>query len=301
MSHVDDGTLHAYLDGELSPVERTRLEAHLTDCPGCRARLDEERALIERAGQLLGLALPPERAMPPLHQLRHPRPRLRWRLPLAWAATVVLALAAGWYVRGDAGRGMRDESQPTVQALSSADSAASPLALDQRAEPGREADRPVDQVPVALEGRATAHAQPAAGAGVVAPPPTTPSPPPQPSAMASGVADEAKAEGSISADSARQILGMELAVLPGIRIRAIRSPGPGAVAIEQQLDSSTVVTLFEWRPVLQRMREARPAAPLARANERLARYVGALRVEIAGPLAADSLSRLLEMVRPQER
>lgn len=300
MSHVDDGTLHAYLDGELSPVERTRLEAHLTDCPGCRARLDEERALIERAGHLLGLAVPPEHAMPPLHQLRHPRPRLRWRLPLAWAATVVLALAAGWYVRGDVGRGMTDTARPTVQTPISTDTAAY-VAFDRPAEPSREPDRPVDRVPPALEGRATTPAQPAAGAGVVAASPTTPSTAPQPSVMASEVVDEAKAEGSISADSARSILGTELAVLPGIPVRAIRSSGPGAVAIEQQLDSSTVVTLFEWRPVLQRMREAGPAAPSARSNERLARYVGALRVEIAGPLAADSLSRLLEMVRPQKR
>ena len=32
MSHVDDGTLHAYLDGELAPVERARFEAHVAEC-----------------------------------------------------------------------------------------------------------------------------------------------------------------------------------------------------------------------------------------------------------------------------
>src|SRR5207244_11597451 len=70
MSHADDGTLHAYLDGQLSPVERAQLEAHLASCPACRARLDEERGLIERADALLALATPPERAIPPFHQLR---------------------------------------------------------------------------------------------------------------------------------------------------------------------------------------------------------------------------------------
>src|SRR5213593_1334014 len=105
MSHVDVGTLHAYLDGELTPVERARLEAHVAECVACRTRLDEERALIERASSLLGLAQPPERAVPPLHQLR--RPRLAWRLrvPVAWAASVVLALGLGYYVGGvDLGR-----------------------------------------------------------------------------------------------------------------------------------------------------------------------------------------------------
>src|SRR6185295_2080303 len=98
MSHVDDGTLHAYLDGELAPVERARFEAHVAECAACRGRLEEERALIERASNLLALAQPPDRSAPPLHELR--RPRLAWRLrvPLAWAATVVLALGIGYYV-----------------------------------------------------------------------------------------------------------------------------------------------------------------------------------------------------------
>src|SRR6266571_378625 len=100
MSHVDDGTLHAYLDGELSPVQSQDVEAHIAQCPDCRDRLEEERALIARADELLGLAAPPDRATPPFRP-GDPEPpvRLWWRvrLPLAWAATVVLALGAGMY------------------------------------------------------------------------------------------------------------------------------------------------------------------------------------------------------------
>jgi hypothetical protein len=33
-------------------------------------------------------------------------------------------------------------------------------------------------------------------------------------------------------------------------------------------------------------------------TERLARFIGGMRVEIAGPLSADSLNRLLEQVKP---
>ena len=39
-------------------------------------------------------------------------------------------------------------------------------------------------------------------------------------------------------------------------------------------------------------------AAKARSNERLARFVGRLRIEIAGPLPKDSLNRLLESVKP---
>src|SRR2546428_5978460 len=80
MSHVDEGTLHAYLDGELPSGERTALEAHLADCATCRANLTEERALRERATALLGSALPAERPAPPLEQLRREPQRSPWRV-----------------------------------------------------------------------------------------------------------------------------------------------------------------------------------------------------------------------------
>ena len=111
MSHVDDGTLHAYLDGELSPAEVQGVEAHLAQCPACRGRLDEERALITRAGELLALAAPPDRELPPFRagDLKPPT-RLWWkvRLPLAWAATLVLALGIGTYL----GSGVEQRSNP---------------------------------------------------------------------------------------------------------------------------------------------------------------------------------------------
>ena len=45
MSHVDEGTLHAYLDGELPAPERERWAVHIAACAECRTRLEEERAL----------------------------------------------------------------------------------------------------------------------------------------------------------------------------------------------------------------------------------------------------------------
>jgi hypothetical protein len=136
MSHVDDGTLHAYLDGELSPVEVGRLDAHLAECQSCRARLEEERTLIERASKLLGIAAPPtpQRAATPLHQLRRPRAAWSIRLPLAWAATLFLAVGVGWVLRGRTSAlrletsDSRLDSAPPVQPAAEAPS----LALDSR-------------------------------------------------------------------------------------------------------------------------------------------------------------------------
>src|SRR2546423_1413751 len=100
MSHVDEGTLHAYFDGELRPTERAALETHLAQCEACRARLVEERALLERSNALLGTTRPVERPLPAFEQLRRQPKRSPWRVrtSFAWAASLALALGLGYYL-----------------------------------------------------------------------------------------------------------------------------------------------------------------------------------------------------------
>jgi tetratricopeptide (TPR) repeat protein len=52
MSDTWTDRLSAYLDDELSPADRTALEAHLAACPECTATLEELRAVVARAGAL---------------------------------------------------------------------------------------------------------------------------------------------------------------------------------------------------------------------------------------------------------
>lgn len=115
MSHVDDGRLHAYLDGALpgGSEERRTVEAHLGLCPDCRARLEAAREDREKAGEILALLNPEAVHAPPFEELvarkeptsappdsAGPRRGLRAWIPLAWAATVILALGGGWMARG---------------------------------------------------------------------------------------------------------------------------------------------------------------------------------------------------------
>ena len=355
MSHVDDGTLHAYLDGKLAPVERARFEAHVAECAACRGRLEEERALIERASNLLALAQPPDRSAPPLHELR--RPRLAWRLrvPLAWAATVVLALGIGYYV-GDQSVARAPEvyglvgDSPASNA-GAADSANNALARRENTRDGfataerRRVVAPPQQTPPrAAETQKQAAPEPqvyidgnvvrslrdsaAAASGVVAirpqdsrprvsPPPTTQPPAPQPPAMAAAIVQtgtrEAGAEAPrdrlvatqwaiIRRGPARDILGAEPVGIPGLAVRNIRrSPSGEVVLVEQSIDSATVIQLFQERVVDASeylRRDALQMRGAAVGTERLARFIGGMRVEIAGPLSADSLNRLLEQVKP---
>ena len=53
MSHVEEGTLHAMLDGELAGEEIASLKAHLDTCAQCRALLDEVKEFVAEADTLI--------------------------------------------------------------------------------------------------------------------------------------------------------------------------------------------------------------------------------------------------------
>lgn len=384
MSHVDEGTLHAYLDGELAPVERERADAHLKGCPACQARLAEERAIIERSSRLLGMAVPPERATPPLAQLR---PRLTWRLrrPLAWAATLILAVGLGWYARGrlpgreervaetDQTVAARPAASPEPIATASMDSqqiATRPeghLAMRRQLRPADSIAKDRDVLQHQPESAAVA-AGAAAGNAVAAvrettavatlgkqkvdaaaelPRPTVaglsvrgradaaapaaravPAPQaPQPQAKAAGapvamgeassgviVIDGARVRRApallttswplIARQPARDVLGVEPVVIPGFAIHAYRrNPAAREIVVEQVTDAGTTISLIERRVdaslygLADSTAANTPRAMAKSVNERLARFVGPLRVEIDGPLTPDSLSSLLELAR----
>jgi len=344
MSHFDDGAMHAYLDGELAPVDRAQIEAHVAECAACRTRLDEERGLIQRASQLLGFAQPspPERAAPPpLHQLRHPRPVWRLRMPLTWAASVLVALGLGYYARGgmEAPRATREVAlldSPDAVATAEADAvsrtaagparlAASPSRAPAPPEPPQAAMEKAREPVLVVDGNIYGAQKDTdrATAGAVAIRSQAERRAAAPVPMADVVvtpardADLAAARGRqettswpvIGRDQARELLGADPVGVPGLAVREIHSPvGNSMVLVEQQVDSATVIQLFQRRAeqpdagrrvvIRGATSAARAAAPDVRGTERLARFVGSLRVEIAGPLSPDSLNKLLEQVRP---
>lgn len=88
-----------YVDGALSPPERTQVEAHLAACPSCRAQAEAERALRARLLSLphpdFPLAL---ESSVRTRMVRAPRRSSSpWRVLVPLAAALVLAL---FWVRG---------------------------------------------------------------------------------------------------------------------------------------------------------------------------------------------------------
>ena len=128
MSHLDEGTLHALLDGELDLKEVSEIQLHLGSCVACGSRLQEVKQFLAEADRLVGAleipsAAPPSRPdrsrafapsnNPPRNdpprepEIWEPPPlllpdapdsqiqRARWRRGLAWAAMVSVVLLGG--------------------------------------------------------------------------------------------------------------------------------------------------------------------------------------------------------------
>lgn len=153
MSHLDEGTLHALLDGEVPSADLSAVERHLAHCRECQARLEEARAFRNEAFGLIealdesehrepvGASAnrdmffeSPDRASPlqeaapvsPAPAAKRAasgseqtgnrtippvRPWVRWGRPLAWAATIVVAVGLGYTWRGRSGP---DQASPAA-------------------------------------------------------------------------------------------------------------------------------------------------------------------------------------------
>lgn len=185
MRHVTDGELHAYLDGALDLLPQGRggeVRDHLASCPVCAERLQDERAIRKEAQALLEVAAPPELELPPFEALRaraevaptsppkevedgdaRPGPRGPIRgMPLAWAATVVLALGVGWM----GGQVSQTLPQDPAREFSGESSDASPAASGQAAEAPRAGAREVSEPSSRMSPVATNQETEAPAAGV---------------------------------------------------------------------------------------------------------------------------------------
>ena len=141
MSHIDEGELTAYADGAYAPdtPDAQRIALHLAACENCRNRLTDAQQLSARAGEVLSYASPEAVVVPAFESLQ-PR-RTRRVIPLAWAATVVMAVGLGWLARAELGE------SPTVVSLPTA---------------APEPQAPVSQAPAAPAAHATVAAAPPA-------------------------------------------------------------------------------------------------------------------------------------------
>lgn len=126
--HPDEGTLHAYIDGELPRAEAEALDAHVAGCATCSAALAEARGLVAATSQVItALDAAPARARPTMPAVgrtgassapaRPGRP-LIFRMPYARAAALLLLVGGSAFVADRSG--MFDGSSRSVSTAADA-------------------------------------------------------------------------------------------------------------------------------------------------------------------------------------
>ena len=101
MKHLEEGTIHAWLDGALGADEAAAVERHFADCEDCAARVAEARGLVAGASRILsalddvGAEIVPSRAP----EVTRTRRRPKVTRVVAWLAAAGLLLAVGLETR----------------------------------------------------------------------------------------------------------------------------------------------------------------------------------------------------------
>ena len=113
MQHLDEGTIHSWLDGALEGEEAARVATHVAECPECAAAVAEARGFIAASSRILtALDNAPRGVIPAA------APRKRFD-PFVWrvAATVVVVAAGTLVVLQNRGSDMRSSAVAADSAL----------------------------------------------------------------------------------------------------------------------------------------------------------------------------------------
>jgi hypothetical protein len=95
MQHLDEGTIHAWLDGALAPNEASEAEAHVQSCAQCANAVAEARGLVAASSRILAALDDVPAVQQPYTIPLAPRRRTWWRragVGYAAAATALLAV-----------------------------------------------------------------------------------------------------------------------------------------------------------------------------------------------------------------
>jgi len=199
MQHLDEGTIHAWLDGQLPRDEAARVEAHVAECRECADAVAEARGLIAASSRILtalddvprvGSAnrhqpFSPEGGAAPLTEEQAPareRARRRWFSAPSLAAAAAIVVAVGTLTLMRVGAKDQLTSEPQAERLEQ--TAAS--AADTDATPAIASEATPNAAPTSAAANAVAAANEAAPRRALAdrarreaaPPPVVPIAPP---------------------------------------------------------------------------------------------------------------------------
>ena len=180
MQHLDEGTIHSWLDGALNAEEAARVEAHVKECAQCQAAVAEARGFIAASSRILtALDNAPRGVIPAAAPKRRLDPMV-WRIA---ASVLVVALGSVLVVRE---RGIGEKIYTTTESPDTVSASAPPVIVLSNQKPGAAA--PQSAKAGSGKREAGSAGQNRSQAGAVATTPSTPTrvPAPSPPAVPGG-------------------------------------------------------------------------------------------------------------------
>ena len=138
MQHLDEGTIHSWLDGALGPEEAARVDAHVKECPQCAAAVAEARGFIAASSRILtALDNAPRGVIP----AAAPKRRID---PLVWRIAAALLVVAGGTLIVVQDRGSKRQAMSS--AIADSNLVSQPTSVSERVGTAMQAaPAPVDQ------------------------------------------------------------------------------------------------------------------------------------------------------------
>ena len=123
MQHLDEGTIHSWLDGALNAEEAARVEAHVKECAQCQAAVAEARGFIAASSRILtALDNAPRGVIPAAVPKRRLDPMV-WRIA---ASVLVVALGSVLVIRE---RGIGEKIYTTTESPDTVSASAPPVTV----------------------------------------------------------------------------------------------------------------------------------------------------------------------------
>ena len=186
MQHLDEGTIHAWLDGALNADEAARAEAHVKDCAQCQAAVAEARGFIAASSRILtALDNAPRGVIPAAAPKRRVQPWV-WRV----AATVLVVAGGTLLLARPSGKARIANSAADSVAQAGLDKATAVRATNQTATPLSTSGR--------AEGSQSSPAARNVPADIPAQPPRAFSPAQQQAPVRTGAVSDLKLRGAVS-------------------------------------------------------------------------------------------------------
>jgi hypothetical protein len=265
MQHLDEGTIHSWLDGALSAEEAARVSAHIAECQQCAAAVAEARGFIAASSRILTALDNVPKGVVPSGERAKPRNWTAWR---AAAAVLVVALGSFAVLR----EGMGTQRSLSEVATMSARNPAADLATDSASA----ATAPSESLPVNAVPTAKVLAKPAAPAHAANPlafgkiknretpgqeRASAPAVISQPPAVVAGVRPEARADNATSQNFGAATMKVAAEPLSG-RVAGIASNvGASGAAMSDVLAGPTSIRVVGTPRVIGEKRTLYEVAP----------------------------------------